>query len=376
LTAFLGRFYGRVSLVALVLQFALSTGLRRYVRSTSSLWMLPLAIALGSTAVLLVPGLLAVTFLRGADQSLKHSVDKTARELLYLPLSQAVKRRIKVPLDLVVDQVAYGAGGLLLLGLTTGLGMGPVELSPVVLGIAGLWMGVVVKTRQQYLRQFRQSLKGALRRQPQAAETANASASKTEPDAEAPSPPPALREDAMRKIGAYIALSQALGIKTGASVPEGVAVKPSDLPAEATLRARRQEALDAVFDVLGTWIPAVQQTDSDDLSLALNALHHPSSDVRGDAVSFLDGLLSGEIRRLLVPVLDDPDGQRALKDAPALYRVALDDLTPSLASPSDGALPSDAPSSTPPAPDSCPRAAEATRSSRSASSRPLARETA
>jgi hypothetical protein len=51
--------------------------------------------------------------------------------------------------------------------------------------------------------------------------------------------------------------------------------------------------------------------------------------VRSDAVSFLDEVLSGFVRRRLIPVLDDPDGHLAMKNAPPLYLFAIfggDDL--------------------------------------------------
>jgi hypothetical protein len=77
--------------------------------------------------------------------------------------------------------------------------------------------------------------------------------------------------------------------------------------------------------VLTDWLPEVQSADVSDLRLALKGLHHSSPDVRSDAVSFLDGLLTGTIRRRLVPLLDDPDGHLALKNAPPVYRFAVPD---------------------------------------------------
>jgi hypothetical protein len=120
-----------------------------------------------------------------------------------------------------------------------------------------------------------------------------------------------------------VLLSQLLALKTGAEPPTDETVIRSTLPAESELRSRRQAALDALFDVLADWLPEVQAADAEDLRLALKGLHHSSPDVRSDAVSFLDGLLTGSIRRRLVPLLDDPDGHLALKNAPPVYRFAL-----------------------------------------------------
>lgn len=381
-TAFFGRFYGRVSLLAMGFQLLLSTGLKRRIRSTSALWVLPTVLLLGTAALALVPVLAAATFLRGADQSLKHSIDKTSREILYLPLPQSVKRRVKVPLDLFIDQVADGIGGVLLVGLVLGLGLEPANLAPVIGALAILWIGIVYKSRTHYLDQFRDSIRSAkdnlrpmnpapdstMRTGKASTDWANASDFGSSPEQEGPpsttrSAPearnlksadltsadltsgdvdsgdlnsddpdsdddeafiegpisPAGREQALQRAGRYIVNSQLLALRTGA-VSTNPPLDPARLPSESVLRHRRMAAFDDLFDVLLEWIPRVQDCPAEDLRLAAEALHHPSSDVRSDAISLLDGLLSGSIRRRLVPLLDDPDGHQALKDAPPLYR--------------------------------------------------------
>jgi len=354
LTTFMGRFYGRVSVVALALQLLLTTGLRRYVRSTSVLWLLPVALALGTTTLLMVPGLVAVALLRGTDQSLKHSIDKTGRELLYVPLPQAVKRRIKVPLDLMVDQGAYGVGGLLLLGLVSGLGLGPLTLGWVVLVLVVAWIGAVAGARRAYLQQFRVSIRRSLAHtSPRSGVQSDNGQAESPPappyaegdhrDAAVPlaapeeaeralreewglvgeeAPSAAKRERALQHGARYLLYGQLMALRTGAAPDDTPAIPPGQLPSELALRERRQEALADLFGVLVTWLPEDQRADPDDLRLALCGLRHPSPDVRSDAVSFLDGLLSGSIRRRLVPLLDDPDGRLALRDAPPLYRFA------------------------------------------------------
>jgi ATP/ADP translocase len=340
-TAFLGHFYGRVSLVAFAIQLLLSSGLKRYIRSTSTLWVLPLALAMGATALAVVPALAAVTFLRGADQSLKHSVDKTGREILYLPLPQRVKRRIKVPLDLIVDQAAYGVGGVLLLGLVSGLGLSPVEIGPVVALLAIVWMTVVYRARTAYVDEFRSAIKEVLDRSEAADEAPtstppNGSTAPLPTDAprtngETSSPdeesfldgpfPEHVREQALRRGARYLVCSQLLGLRNADE--DGQSTSDSRLPPTERLRVERHDALDDLFDVLVEWIPKAQDCDAEDLRLARDGLQHSSDAVRSDAVSLLDGLLRGSIRRRLVPLLNDPTGARALDEAPPLYRFAV-----------------------------------------------------
>ncbi len=159
LTAFMGQFYGRVSIVALLVQFVLAPWLIRVAGIGGALSVLPGALALGSLGMLLMPGLAAGVLLRGAGQSLKHSVDRTGRELLFVPVSSEKKRRIKVFVDLFIDQGAEGLGGLLLLGLVVGAGASVQVLSGVTLGLIAVWGALAYRARASYVDLFRTKLR-------------------------------------------------------------------------------------------------------------------------------------------------------------------------------------------------------------------------
>ena len=159
LTSFMGRFYGRVSLVALIVQFFIAPRLIRVLGVGGALSVLPAALAAGAAGMLLVPGLMAGIALRGADQSLKHSIDKTGRELLFVPVSLEKKKRVKVFVDLFVDQGAQGVAGGLLLALTAGLGFGVQQLSGVVLLLLATWGYLAYRARLSYVDEFRRKLR-------------------------------------------------------------------------------------------------------------------------------------------------------------------------------------------------------------------------
>jgi ATP/ADP translocase/HEAT repeat protein len=159
LTSFMGQFYGGVSVVALLVQFVLAPRLMRVVGIGGALSVLPGVLALGSLGMLVVPGLLAGIFLRGAGQSLKHSIDKTGRELLFVPVPLPKKKRVKVFIDVFVDQGAQGIGGVLLLGLVTSLGLSVQMLSLVTLGLIAGWGVLAYRARQSYVDQFRSRLR-------------------------------------------------------------------------------------------------------------------------------------------------------------------------------------------------------------------------
>lgn len=159
LTTFMGRFYGRVSIVALIVQFALAPRLMKVVGIGGALSILPLGLALGTVGMIIVPGLVAGVLLRGTDQSLKHSIDKTGRELLYVPLSLEKKKRVKVFVDLFVDQGAQGVGGLLLLGLTMWMDLSVQALAVVTLAMLAAWGYLAYRARHSYVDQFRRKLR-------------------------------------------------------------------------------------------------------------------------------------------------------------------------------------------------------------------------
>ncbi len=157
LTTFMGRFYGRVSLIALAFQFFLAPRIIRMRGVGGAMLLLPVALAVGSVAMLAAPGLIAATMLRGADQSLKHSIDRTGRELLFLPVPLAAKKQVKVFIDVFVDQGMQGLGGLVLLAALA-LGLTVQSLSGLVLVLVAVWIGLVLWARRSYIQAFREAL--------------------------------------------------------------------------------------------------------------------------------------------------------------------------------------------------------------------------
>jgi ATP/ADP translocase len=158
LTTFMGQFYGRVSVLALLLQLFLSSKFidRRGVGGAVAI--LPTILLLGSVSLFIWPGLVAAVLLRGADQSLKHSVDRTGRELLFIPVDLQLKKRTKVFIDLFVDNGAQGIAGLLLIFFTLVITLSVQQLSLLVAGLLVLWITLTVWVRSSYVDEFRESL--------------------------------------------------------------------------------------------------------------------------------------------------------------------------------------------------------------------------
>ncbi|MBT5876672.1 MAG: hypothetical protein HOH43_24825 [Candidatus Latescibacteria bacterium] len=158
LTSFMGKFYGRIGLVALLIQVFLSSRLLRVLGVGGAILFLPLSLGFGSLALFLAPGLWTAVFLRGADQSFRYSLNKTGLELLFLPVPLEMKKRTKVFIDVFVDQLAQGLSGVLLLLCTLVLGLSMQSLSLVVMAFSGLWVFLAIRGYKEYVNAFRTAL--------------------------------------------------------------------------------------------------------------------------------------------------------------------------------------------------------------------------
>ena len=87
-------------------------------------------------------------------------MDKTSREILFLPLPPDLKYRAKPFIDVTMDRVAKGLGALLILVLIKdwGLGLTWRQLSYASLTMMVLWVFFAMRARKEYLAAFRQSI--------------------------------------------------------------------------------------------------------------------------------------------------------------------------------------------------------------------------
>ncbi|MFH1575088.1 MAG: Npt1/Npt2 family nucleotide transporter, partial [Acidobacteriota bacterium] len=158
LTSFLGTFYSRVALVSLAVQLLVAGRLLGSFGAVAGLLVLPLALAAGTAAMILHPVLVAAVALRGGEMTFKYSLDKTARELLFLPVPMAVKRDVKIWFDLFVDRWFRGLAGVLLLILTLVLGLSIRGVAVATAGLVAAWVILVVRLRPAYAEAFRQAI--------------------------------------------------------------------------------------------------------------------------------------------------------------------------------------------------------------------------
>lgn len=151
LTSFFGDFTFYAGILALITQLLLTFRLLRRFGIGLALFALPVALLATSVHMLLAGTLFAVVLLRGSDYVWRYSVDKSAVELLYLPLPAAVKFQVKWFIDTVIWRMGDGVAGLTILLFVGHIGLSARQMSWVVMALAGGWLAAVWVARRQYL---------------------------------------------------------------------------------------------------------------------------------------------------------------------------------------------------------------------------------
>ena len=153
LTAFFGQFYGLyLNLTEFVFQLFLTAAVVRRFGVGGTLQIAPVTIILASVASVVAPGVTSAGAVRLTEASTRYTLNKTGMELLYMPLPQELRNRIKAFIDICVDRLSRGLGGVLLLLLTTtSLHLGIKGLSLVVMGLCVPWIYFSYLARREYI---------------------------------------------------------------------------------------------------------------------------------------------------------------------------------------------------------------------------------
>jgi ATP:ADP antiporter, AAA family len=153
-----GDFYFYVGIMALVFQLLLTTRFLRRFGIGITLFVLPIVVFLGSGGVLIWGTLVAVILLKGGDQILRYSLDKSAVELLYLPLPHRAKLQAKWFIDTVIWRLGDGLAGIVVLIFATYLHVPARQLSVIVLLLVAGWLAASLVGGRQYLAVLQQSI--------------------------------------------------------------------------------------------------------------------------------------------------------------------------------------------------------------------------
>jgi len=160
LTSFLGTVQLYTSIAGFLIQVLATSRIHRLLGIGFALLMLPVSLGTSAAIMLANAALWAPSLARVFDTSLRYTVDKTTREILFLPLPGQLKRQAKPFVDVTVDRTAKGLGGLLALLLIApwGLNLDWQKVSYASLAVCGLWIFTAIKAKQGYINAFRQGL--------------------------------------------------------------------------------------------------------------------------------------------------------------------------------------------------------------------------
>ena len=160
LTVFLAEVQLWTSSIGFVIQIWLTARIHRYLGIGFALLVLPVSLGASAVVMLLNGALWAPALARVLDQSLRYNVDKTTREILFLPLPEDVKLKAKSFVDVTVDRMAKAAGALALLVLVQpwGLNLDWQRISYASLTVMALWIVMSFTAKRGYLTAFRQSI--------------------------------------------------------------------------------------------------------------------------------------------------------------------------------------------------------------------------
>jgi AAA family ATP:ADP antiporter len=160
ITAFLARVGVWTSSIGFVIQVWLTSKIHRYLGIGFALLVLPMSMGSTAAVMLLNGALWAPALARIIDQSLRYTVDKTTREILFLPLPADIKLKAKSFVDVTVDRAAKAGGALFLLVLVQpwGFGLDWQRISYASLAMVALWIFMATRAKRGYLAAFRSSI--------------------------------------------------------------------------------------------------------------------------------------------------------------------------------------------------------------------------
>jgi ATP/ADP translocase len=167
-TAFYGLFTMWFGILALATQLFLSSRLLRRYGVGVALLVVPVALFATSIGLLASGALWAAILLRGSDQVVRYSVDKSTVELLYLPIPARQLMRAKALIDTLVQRTGDGLGALLLVVVSAlfisdpmdakEVGAVAVRTSVVSLVLLGAWIAAARSARRHYVDSLRDSI--------------------------------------------------------------------------------------------------------------------------------------------------------------------------------------------------------------------------
>ncbi len=286
------------STIGFLVQILLTSRIHRLLGIGFALLILPVSLGATGLVMLMVASLWAPGLARVLDQSLRYTVDKTSREILFMPLPSDMKLQAKPFVDVTVDRFAKGFGALILLVLIKpwGLHLSWQKLSYASLTMMVLWIGMALRARRGYIEAFRTSI-GDRQIKPSEIRAEMADPSMLEALVAELSNPDA------RKVLYAIDVLESAGKKN--------LITPLLLLHESpAVRLRTLSVIDGASpEITARWLPSVRRVLTD-----------VDPEVRASAVGALASIQAVDVVELVRPSLSDPNPRIAMTAAMVLAR--------------------------------------------------------
>jgi AAA family ATP:ADP antiporter len=150
-TAFLSMFLSLLGIVSIAVNIGLTPVMLRYFGAIGGLLVQPLLISLCSWGFMLNSTLLMACATKISDRGLSYSINRAAKELLYVPVDPVLIYQAKAGIDMFGFRVFKIFASVLILFFTQWVfHFSYIQLSWFTLGICGIWIALVLILRQEY----------------------------------------------------------------------------------------------------------------------------------------------------------------------------------------------------------------------------------
>lgn len=151
LALFFSDFQFFAALICLATQILLTSRALRRFGLGLTLFVVPVALLGGTIAVLVWGTLASAVVLKGSDNVLRYSLDKSSVELLFLPLASELKLRVKSFIDTFIWRLGDGLAGIALVLFADQLRFSARQVGWVNLWLIGGWLAAAFIARRQYV---------------------------------------------------------------------------------------------------------------------------------------------------------------------------------------------------------------------------------
>jgi ATP:ADP antiporter, AAA family len=115
--------------------------------------ILPVAMLTANAALLAFWGIWAAFIAKGAETSIRYSVDRAGREILYVPVPDEIKLKAKNYIDAALEKGVGKIASALVIFVVVGLaGLEYRQVAWVGLGLAAIWIFMAIRVKKEYAR--------------------------------------------------------------------------------------------------------------------------------------------------------------------------------------------------------------------------------